>query len=439
MQPRELSNRRPAVFLLAMMALFLFADQNLLAPNLTAIARDFGFDALERDVKLGGQISLGFWILGGLVSLAIGYLSDVTSRKTLFLWVILLGEIPCLLTGFAQTYAQLFWLRTLTGIGIGGAMPLIFSLLGDYYPANRRAAASAYIGLAMALGVAVGQLIAGFIGPTYGWRLPFIVVAVPNFILAAVFWKWVKEPSRGQTEESLRWLHEQGLGYHRKISWNDYRRLFAVPTNRLAFVQAMFGTVPWGVFFIYLNDFYAQEKGFSVETATLIVMFIGLAAIIGGLAGGLIGNALYNRHPRYLPLFCAITSTAGVVPTLLLINYEPAGPGGAGLALPLFFGFLSGFTVALTGPNVRAILLNVNTPETRGSIFSLFNLSDDLGKGLGPALISVFIAIFGRTMALNIATLFWLICGLFLLWMVRTFPRDEQRMQARLAQLAKPR
>ena len=438
MPPKETQNDRLAVWLLAVMVLFLFADQNLLAPNLTAIANDFGFDALERDVKLGGQISLAFWLLGGIVSLSIGYMSDVSSRKKLFLLVIFVGEIPCLLTGFAQSYGQLFWLRALTGIGIGGALPLIFSLLGDYYPANRRAAASAYIGLAMALGVALGQLVAGFLGPSHGWRLPFILVAIPNFVLALIFWKWVKEPRRGQTEDSLRWLIEQGLLYDRKITWQDYRRLFTIDTNRLAFVQAIFGTVPWGVFFIYLNDFYAQEKGFSVEMATLIVMFIGLAAIIGGLAGGLIGNALYNRKARNLPLFCAVASMAGVIPTLLLINYQPAEPASSAMTLPLVFGFLSGFTVALTGPNVRAILLNVNTPETRGSIFSLFNLSDDLGKGLGPALISVFIVIFGRTMALNIATLFWLICGLFLLWMVRTFPKDEQRMQARLAQLAKP-
>lgn len=49
----------PGVLTLALFAasiLFLFADQNLLAPNLTAVARDFGFDDAQRDIKLGGQV-----------------------------------------------------------------------------------------------------------------------------------------------------------------------------------------------------------------------------------------------------------------------------------------------------------------------------------------------------------------------------------------------
>lgn len=45
-----------AVLLCSMMAL-LYAEQNLLAPNLTAIAEDLGS-------KLGGEFALGLFILG---------------------------------------------------------------------------------------------------------------------------------------------------------------------------------------------------------------------------------------------------------------------------------------------------------------------------------------------------------------------------------------
>ena len=50
--------------LLFMMSFFLFADQNLMGPNLTQIANDFGFDSTQRDIKLGGEISLVFWLIG---------------------------------------------------------------------------------------------------------------------------------------------------------------------------------------------------------------------------------------------------------------------------------------------------------------------------------------------------------------------------------------
>ena len=67
--------------LLFILSFFLFADQNLMGPNLTQIANDFGFDDVQRDIKLGGEISLVFWLIGGFVTLFFGYLTDIVSRK----------------------------------------------------------------------------------------------------------------------------------------------------------------------------------------------------------------------------------------------------------------------------------------------------------------------------------------------------------------------
>ena len=426
-----------AIILLVLINMFLFADQNLLAPNLTQIAHEFGFSDLERDVKLGGNISFVFWVLGGLISLSIGYLTDLISRRNLFLVVVLVGEIPCLLTGFAQNYQQLFWLRALTGIGIGGAIPLTYSLLGDYFSPPNRPAAAGILGLAMGLGVAVGQLTAGFVGPVHGWRLPFILMAAPNFVLGILFWLTIPEPVRGQAEAELKELIEAGQIYTGRIDRKAYAGLFKIKTNLLIFLQGIPGTVPWGVFFIFLNDFYSQDKGFSVQTATLIVMAAGAAAILGTFVGGLWGNKAYNRHPRYLPILCGTTTLLGIIPTLILVNY----PSQIGVAHPnpwppTIIGVFMGFIAAITGPNVKVMLLNTNAPETRGSIFSLFNLADDLGKGFGPVIISGLVALFGRVIAFNIATLFWLFCGSVLLYLAKVFPRDEQRLQELLARRA---
>ena len=54
--------RRWAVILYFLTTTLLFADQNLLAPNLSAAAAEFGFDDEERDRKLGGNIALAFWV-----------------------------------------------------------------------------------------------------------------------------------------------------------------------------------------------------------------------------------------------------------------------------------------------------------------------------------------------------------------------------------------
>ena len=427
-----------AMVLLSLINLLMFADQNLMAPNLTEIARSFGFTDVQRDTLLGGNISFWYWVVGGVTTLAVGYLADRFSRKRLFIAVMLIGTIPCFMTGFVETYTQLVIARALTGIRVGAAIPLTFSLLGDYFSAKARAAMAGLIGFSMGVGIAGGQLLAGFSGGTFGWRAPFIMVAVPAFLVILLFWLTIREPKRGQSEESLKELLEQGKVYSAKINFNEYINLFKIKTNLLIFIQGIPGCIPWGVFFIYLNDFLAQEKGFSVEVATLVVMGMGVAIILGGFIGGLIGSKLYALKSVYLPVFCAATTIAAVIPVFFVINYPPQ----IGIAHPsivplVVTGFVGGFLMSITGPNINAMMLNVNSPETRGSIFALLNLTDGLGKGFGPVVISLLIAAFHqRALAFNIANFFWILCGVIILITVFTLPKDEARLNALMKERA---
>ena len=164
------------------------------------IARDFHFDDQERDSKLGGHISVAFFLLGLPACLVIGALTDVVQRKKLLVWTIVLGQGPCLLTLLVTRYWELFVLRTLTGVAVGGALPLVFSLTGDLFPPTSRSYASSMVGLCMHLGSMCGQGAAGYLGPTYGWRLPFAVVALPGLLVAWTVAVFAREPKRGGAE-----------------------------------------------------------------------------------------------------------------------------------------------------------------------------------------------------------------------------------------------
>ena len=157
-----------ATIQIALISFFMFADQNLLGPNMTQIGQDFGFfTESDIDYYIGGLINLAFWILGGTVSLFIGYFTDIISRRKLFALIVIIGEIPCLLSGFSETYTQFFIMRALTGLGIGGIIPITYSLLGDYYAPKERIKVVTLIGFASGLGVAIGQLVSGMLGETF--------------------------------------------------------------------------------------------------------------------------------------------------------------------------------------------------------------------------------------------------------------------------------
>jgi len=400
---------------IGLISFFMFADQNLMGPNLTLIAEDFGMTDVK-DQYLGGLIPLVFWILGGSVALLIGYCTDLMSRKYLFALIVFIGEIPCLLSGFADTYTEFFIMRVLTGIGIGGIIPLTYSLLGDLYSANERIKVVTLIGLASGMGIAIGQLAAGMMGDSFGWRIPFILFAVPNFFLGTIFLLTVKEPRRGQMDQNVK--------NFRISDFKDFLSLFKIKTNLLVFLQGIFGTIPWGVFSIFIIDYFVVNKGYLRPTATLVITLVGGMALISSLIGGFVGNKLYKKNPKYLPLFCGMSTILGVVPTAFLIN-APMRTNQNETML-IVYAACTGLLIAMTAPNMKAILMNVNSPFSRGTVFSLYNFADDLGRGFGPFIIgNILIFYLGRNMAFNIANAFWFICGCLILLMFWTFPKEN--------------
>ena len=175
-----------------------------MAPNLSTIAEEFGMDDDERDVKLGGMIALGFFFVGAPVSFLIGWLADSINRSPLFAATVLVGELGCLGVAFVDSYPQLYVCRVLTGISIGGAIPVIYSVLGDLYPANKRASISAVVTTGTGIGAGLGQVIAGSM---QSWRLPFIIVAVPG-LLCSLLLLAIKDPERGASEAAVMEVEE---------------------------------------------------------------------------------------------------------------------------------------------------------------------------------------------------------------------------------------
>ena len=123
----------------------------------------------------------------------------------------------------------------------------------------------------------------------------------------------------------------------------------------------------------------------------------------------------------------------GVFPMLLLLNL----PFSYGALIPV--AFIGGLCASITGPNVRAVLQNCNLPETRGTVFAMFALTDDLGKAFGPFLIAAFVTAIGRRAAFNLATCAWFLCGLLLLGLSCTMLRDEQTVLDKVAQARRGR
>jgi MFS family permease len=422
-----------AFWMIIGMTFFLFGDQNLIAPNLKNIASSFGItNQKEIDWYMGGLIPIFFFILGGCVSISMGYFSQKFSRKNLLLFSVLMGEIPCFLTGFSTSYTEFFIFRVLCGFGLGGVFPILFSIVGDYFSHKSRVTATAYISLAMGLGVGIGQLIGGILGqsdPLNGWRTSFIVMSVPSFFFALVYFLFCSEPKRGGMEEEFQDIDVDEL--NNRLSLQDIKMILKSKTNLGVFLQGIPGCVPWGVFFVFLVDYYETAYALGKAEASGLLTFAAIGIFLGTFLGGVIGQRLFNINRTYQPLFVMASILLGVIPCLYLIH------AGTMAKSPLFIfvNILAGMIITFPLSNVRSILISANSPKNRSAAFALYNLTDDLGKGLGPAMSAIILTLIPeRTTALSISILFWIPCALFWLPIVLYFKKDELSVRESLKQ-----
>lgn len=413
----------------------LFATQNLIAPNLTSMAEEFALDKEARDLLLGARLPLAYSVFSIPGAMALGLLADCGSRRLLLLFVLLLGAGATLITAYVESYGGLFWLRVVSGTATNAAIPIAFSFLGDLYPPDDRALPSTLITAAMGLGILVGQVLAGVLGPRMGWRAPFVLTALPALAVGLLTCLYVHEPVRGQSEQAMADLMREGgrghpAGPARKLDAGAFWRMLQVRTNILLILQAFPGSVPWGVLFAYLNDFLSQEKGLPVEQATLLVSLFGVGSAVGGIGGGLVGQCTYRRNKRLLPVVMAASTGLGVFPMLVLVNSTFVSTAYVVLfVIPCTF--LAGVLANINGTNVRPLLLNVNVPESRGSAVSVTNLVANLGKGVGPSIANAWMERVGgsRQSAFNMTLSLWLLCGALVSLLSFTLVEDETRVQ----------
>jgi len=405
---------------LILIALFLTADQAALVPNYLLIEAEFGVTHTQM-----GAISSVFIVIGALMVLLWGYWTDKYPRKKLLVIGTLLGEIPCFLTAFVQSYNQLFIMRAFTGLGIGILLPVGSSLLGDYFPPEERGKGFAWFLFAAGLGYLMGAAIAGTIGPRFSWRYPFIIIALPNFVLIPLFYLLVKEPERGRVEPALKELIKRGLTYSYKVKLSDFKRVISIRTNLFLNLQSIAGCIPWGVLPIWVITFFAQEKGFSIPIATFFGLVFGGAKMVGNIYGGYLGDRLRRKNVLWRTILC-IAAIFGAIPFIAaVIAYPiPAQPQFFHILMPLLFGFVGISIASVAGPNSRAIFLDVNVPENRGIMLSVANLTDVMGGGIGPLVGGILADKFGLTFVLYVSILFWIPSAFLWLPLIKAIPND---------------
>ncbi|GAB3139405.1 MDR family MFS transporter [Microbispora hainanensis] len=155
------------------------------------------------------------YVLGTTVSTPIwGKLGDLYGRKNIFLSsivIFLVGSALCgmagssLFGGTGDGMIELIAFRALQGLGAGGLIVGVMSIIGDLVPPRERGQYQGIMAAIMSLAMIAGPLVGGFITDNLNWRWAFYV----NLPLGGVALLWLVlklHLPRHRTEHRIDWL-----------------------------------------------------------------------------------------------------------------------------------------------------------------------------------------------------------------------------------------
>lgn len=203
-------NRRHGLIFAVCAAGFIFDsfDFQLLAMAAPLLLKEWSLSS----VVLGRVFSA--MVVGMLIgSLTFGVVADRIGRRAAFQITVAIFGVFSGLAAFAQNVQQLAIIQLLVGVGIGGFVPVDASVISEFMPTRHRGRIVSLWALFYPVGGLLAALSASLVVAEFGWRVLFIIGAVPA-VLVVLLRRLIPETPRyllraGRGEEarqSYRWL-----------------------------------------------------------------------------------------------------------------------------------------------------------------------------------------------------------------------------------------
>jgi len=339
---------RTALALLTALNLLNYIDRSVLYAVQDLIKAEF-----HRSDAAFGMLTSVFFIFYMCAAPFMGPLAERFSRKPVIIAGALIWSGATLLTAVTHDFTGLVIRHTLVGVGEASFVILSPTFVADMFPENHRGRVMGIFYLAIPVGTALGYVLGGMMGPTYGWRTPFYVGAAPGVLLAFLL-VFVPEPEWGQFDP-----HEK------RPDRNTLKGLAKNP----AFLTATFGmammTFALGGLQVWMPTFLHRAHGYTLGKANQL---FGLSTAVNGLVASLSGGWLSDyllRRTRAAHYLVSAVSLALGIPAMWMALYSDGtrmvvGIFAAEFLLLLNTGPLNAAVINSVGAHVRAMALAVN-------------------------------------------------------------------------------
>jgi putative MFS transporter len=203
------------LFSIGLSWLFDAMDVGIISFIVTALAVEWHLAAQQIGL-LTAINSIGM-VAGSAVA---GSLADRYGRRAVLLCTLLIFCASSGLSALAGSFIVLCVLRFLAGFGLGGELPVASTLVSESVLAKDRGRAVVLLESFWAVGWIVSALIAYFVIPHYGWRMAFVIGALP-----AVYALYLRQAIQDSPRYTGQQLRNLSFGERTAFVWSSkYRR-----------------------------------------------------------------------------------------------------------------------------------------------------------------------------------------------------------------------
>jgi len=387
----------------------------VLAIGLTAvpIATTFGVTVPE-------ALATGTWFFVGMMVGAWGFgqLADRYGRRSVLIVTVLLDAIFGIASAFAPDLGWLIVLRFLTGMAVGGTLPVDYALMAEFLPPQRRGRWLVALEGFWAIGTLAVVLAAWLLaGTTDSWRWIFVVTGAPA-IVGLFLRLWIPEspyhlsrrgdgPGARRVLEKMARMNGTTLAAgeiasevrRRPPFWALFRPGLARISVMILLVWLLVSAAYYGVF-VWLPIELAKG-GFGFVRGMDFLIWLALAQIPGYALAALLVERIGRRATLIVFLLLSALGcflfTLAATPTLIAVSL-----------------LLMSFSLLGTWGSMYAYTPELYPTELRGTGMGSAGAMARIGGLLAPSVIAMVVAV-------SFQTAIGLFAGLLLLGAVASF------------------
>lgn len=305
--------------------------------------------------QVGIMLTIYAWVVA-LMSLPFMLLTSQMERRKLLIGLFVLFIASHVLSFMAWNFTVLVMSR----IGIAFAHAVFWSITASLAirlaPAGKRAQALSLIATGTALAMVLGLPIGRIVGQYFGWRTTFFAIGMGALVTLVCLIKLLP-----------------ALPSEHSGSLKSLPLLMRRPALLSIYLLTVIVVTAHYTAYSYIEPFVQVVAGFSANFATLILLILGGAGIIGSVLFGKLGN----QHASLL-----VSGAIGLLLACLLLLMPAAGSENHLAILSLFWGVA--IMIIGLGMQVKVLALAPDATDVAMSLFSgIFNLGIGAGALVG--------------------------------------------------------